>query len=660
MRDFFAQQERARRNTGWLVLLFFFAVVAIAAAVYLAMVIGLRHFDLHKPPPGQAAGWWDPELFLSFFVGTLVIILFASLLRGLSLRSGGSAVAEMLGGRLVPPGTTDFHERRLLNVVEEMALAASMPVPQVYLLEEEPGINAFAAGHTPDDAAVIATRGCIELLGREELQGIMAHEFSHILNGDMRLKLRLMGIIFGILVISVIGRGMLRVTRFSAGSSRRGKGGGAVMVVVVAGLALMIIGYIGLFCGRLIKAAVSRQREFLADAAAVQFTRNPHGIGNALKKIGGYVHGSQVQASAAEETSHFFFSRAVDYPVFGFWFATHPPLGERIRRIDPSFDGTYPQIAVAAAAGAEHAAAIAPAAAGAAPVRPRDRAAEPRAMRLEPGAVLQQVGSPDAEHARQAAQLLRRLPGTVQQAVRDPFSAGALIYALLLAEDAPTQKRQSAEIERGVGAALVRETWRVSAALVGLDPRWRLSLLKLALPALRQMTGDQSRAFAATVDALIAADDKVTVFEYALSRTLLRSLAASRGHREGGRRVRSLAAVRESCGVVLSVLARNGVTEESAARRAFAAGAGRLGEVGGRLALVAPAGASLEVLDHALSDLRRTVPRLREQILEACVYCALADRRVSVTEAELLRVMADALECPLPPFSASHPLPRVT
>ncbi|MBD3236373.1 MAG: M48 family metalloprotease, partial [Candidatus Eisenbacteria bacterium] len=363
MRNFFAQQERARRNTVWLVLLFLLAVVAIAAAVYLVMFFGMRYFDLHGSTASARAGWWDLDLFLSFFVGTLVIILFASFLRGLSLRAGGSAVAEMLGGRLIPPGTGDFHERRLLNVVEEMALAAGVPVPQVYLLEEESGINAFAAGHTPDDAAVVATRGCVELLSREELQGVIAHEFSHILNGDMRLKLRLIGILFGILVISVIGRGMLHITRFSAGSSRRGRGGSAVVLALIAGLVLMLIGYIGLFCGRLIKAAVSRQREFLADASAVQFTRNPQGIAGALKKIGGYAHGSRIESSAAEETSHLFFSPALDYPVFGFWFATHPPLEERIRRIDPSFDGSFPQVAapregdraLAAAAGAAEA-----------------------------------------------------------------------------------------------------------------------------------------------------------------------------------------------------------------------------------------------------------------------------------------------------------------
>ncbi|MBD3236847.1 MAG: hypothetical protein GF330_09095 [Candidatus Eisenbacteria bacterium] len=267
---------------------------------------------------------------------------------------------------------------------------------------------------------------------------------------------------------------------------------------------------------------------------------------------------------------------------------------------------------------------------------------------LDPAALLAKVGTPDPEQARLAAQLLRRLPGTVQQAVRDPFSAAALIYALLLSGDADMQQRQCTELERRAGRELLRETHRVSAALFGLDPRWRLPLVRLALPALRQMSEAQLRDFSDAVEALIATDERVTVFEFALSRTLLRSLAASRGRREKGAQVRTLDAVRESCETVLSVLARSGATEEQAAARAFRAGTARLGAVGAHLSL-RPQG-SLAALDQALADLRRTIPRLREQIVEACAYCALADRRVSVSETELLRVLADALECPLPPL----------
>jgi Zn-dependent protease with chaperone function/uncharacterized tellurite resistance protein B-like protein len=668
MRNFFEQQERARRNTVWLVALFAIAVLALAAGVYFAALHGLRYPGLRPPeaePPSTSL--WDAEIFLSFFVGTLVIIILASLMRMASLRGGGSAVAEMLGGRLVAPGTADLHERRFLNVVEEMALASSVPVPQVFVLDGEEGINAFAAGHSPDDAAVIATRGCLEKLNRNELQGVIAHEFSHVLNGDMRLKLRLMGIIFGILVIGVVGRGMLRITHVSSRGSRSGKGGGAfLLALVAAGVALTLLGYIGLFCGRLIKAAVSRQREFLADASAVQFTRDPHGIAGALKKIGGYHFGSKVKASAAEETSHFFFSSAVSYPVFGMWFATHPPLEERIRRIDPAFDGRFPEVAEAAVP-VEGMSAAAPfavplvgtaAAAGAAAVAAGvadPGGTEATTLEIDARDITRQVGDPRPEHARYAATLLRQLPAPVQQAVRDGFSACALIYAMLLSDDRDVSARQAKLIRAHSGARLLKETWRLAAMLAGFDPRWRLPVVKMAMPVLRQLTPDQQQRLAETVWGLIDADAQLSVFEFAISRTVLRSLMASRGERGKKRTYRTLDPVLGDCRVLLSSLARFGHGDEAGAQRAFAAGAKRLAESATQsaaqsLSLLEASACSLRGVDTALDRLCRTVPRLRERILDACAHCVLADRRTTIEEAELLRVVADALGCPLPPF----------
>src|SRR5437588_202287 len=329
--DFFDRQEKAHRNTKLLVLYFAAAVAMLVVAVYLAALLifaGVnsryhRHFRYYDDQPQLTL--WNPQLFFGVAVGTLAVIAMGSGFKTLELAQGGSVVATNLGGRLVAPNTTDPDERKLLNVVEEMAIAAGVPVPQVYLLPDERGINAFAAGHSTSDAVVAVTEGAVKLLTRDELQGVMGHEFSHILNGDMRLNLRLMGIIFGIVCLAVIGRILLQ-TR--SGSSRDRN------PLPLLGLALLLIGWIGVFFGRLIQAAVSRQREFLADASSVQFTRNPGGLSGALQKIGRYSFGSHIESAHADQVSHMFFGNGVSEPLFGL-LATHPPITERIHAIDP-------------------------------------------------------------------------------------------------------------------------------------------------------------------------------------------------------------------------------------------------------------------------------------------------------------------------------------
>jgi Zn-dependent protease with chaperone function len=322
--NFFEHQDRARRNTKWLVVYFIAAVALMIAAIYAVFAAAFLR---------GGGSFWHTELFAGVALGTVFVILCGSLTKTLALRQGGSAVASMLGGRPINTNTTDPDERKLLNVVEEVAIASGISVPTVYLLPEEEGINAFAAGRSPADAVIGVTRGCMTLLTREELQGVIAHEFSHVLNGDMRLNVRLIGLVFGIFCLSQIGRILIRTSGRRSGGSK--KGGNPLPLI---GIALMIIGAIGVFFGRLIKSAVSRQREFLADAAAVQFTRNPAGLAGALKKIGGLLHGSRIDNAHAEEASHLFFSNALA-SSWSSLMATHPPLAERIKRLDPSSMG---------------------------------------------------------------------------------------------------------------------------------------------------------------------------------------------------------------------------------------------------------------------------------------------------------------------------------
>ncbi|EIP98429.1 Zn-dependent protease with chaperone function [Opitutaceae bacterium TAV1] len=346
--DFFEAQARARRRTARLVVLFICALTGLVAVGYFSTIAVLREF-VPQGGDGYTAGietdttvrsWWDPQLLAGIAAGTCAVVGLASLFKWTQLRSGGRAVADMVGGRAIDPHTTDLKERQLLNVVEEMALASGVPVPGVYVLDKEPAINAFAAGHTPEDAVVAVTRGTLDQLSRDELQGVVAHEFSHILNGDMRFNLRLTTVIFGILVIGLIGRMVLLNMRYmrvrSSGGGKNNNGAGLIAVIVVTGLLLTVLGYIGYFFGRLIQAAISRQREFLADASAVQFTRNPQGIAGALKKIGGFAEGSRLQSGRSEQIEHFFFAQGFRSGLAGLW-DTHPPLAERIQAIDTRF-----------------------------------------------------------------------------------------------------------------------------------------------------------------------------------------------------------------------------------------------------------------------------------------------------------------------------------
>jgi Zn-dependent protease with chaperone function len=338
--DFFQRQEIARRNTKLLEVYFVLAVIGIILTTYLAFAVfvgylGLRH---HAFQPTSEYGFlWNPKLFLGVSVGTLIVIIGGSVFKTSQLAGGGSAVAEMLGGRPISANTRDPDERKLLNVVEEMAIASGTPIPQVYVLPGEETINAFAAGHSTSDMVVCATHGCLKYLTRDELQGVVGHEFSHILNGDMKLNLRLMGLVFGILCIAMMGR-ILLDTR---GSSSRDRN-----PLPLVGLALLAIGGLGVFFGKLIKSAVSRQREFLADASSVQFTRNPAGLSSALQKVGGM--GSRIDDPNAEDASHFFFANGLRESFAGI-FSTHPRLEDRIRALDPSWDGKFKSVDVQAA-----------------------------------------------------------------------------------------------------------------------------------------------------------------------------------------------------------------------------------------------------------------------------------------------------------------------
>ena len=475
--DFFEAQARAKKSTSRLVALFALAVLGTVLGGYGAAVFALR--QTHDDNPRRSSrsaqrstlnaplpSWWQPQLFLGVSSLTLAVVGLASLYKWSEFSAGGSAVAESVGGRRVDPHTTDTIERRLLNVVEEMAIASGVPVPAVYIMDEEPAINAFAAGLTTSDAVVAVTRGTLEKLSREELQGVVGHEFSHILNGDMRLNMRLTALVFGILFLGLAGRGILWTLRFqSLGGSRDREGknsGGMLIAIGFVGLALLILGYVGYFFGRLIQAAVSRQREYLADASAVQFTRNPGGLSGALKKIGGFTLGSSIQSNQSGAIGHFFFAQGFRSHFGGLW-ATHPPLDERIRAIDPQFDGqmSAPPEVVDFARDSFVTAGLAPAQ----PSRTSHLAHPPA---TPAAAAIAAVGTLTSDQISNAQLLLDSTPARLRAATQTPAEAQVLLYGLLLDEDPATRARQRSLVASRSGGDALRTLDELTPSLAAL------------------------------------------------------------------------------------------------------------------------------------------------------------------------------------------------
>ena len=622
--DFFSAQDRARRKTWQLVALFALAIVGLILAtnVLVAVVVafsttagvagGVEHSLQNEPA----------QTWLTISIAVLICIAGASLYKYLALRSGGRALAEMLGGHQIDPNTQVLAERRLLNVVEEMAIASGIRVPAVYRIDE-PGINAFAAGFGTDDAIVGVTAGTLEYLNREELQGVIGHEFSHVLNGDSRLNLRLIALLNGILFIGIVGQLLIRGGAFGRMGRRDSNG----MPLLVLGLGLLVIGSAGTFFGNLIKAAVSRQREFLADAASVQFTRNPHGIANALKKIGGSTSGSQLANAHATEMSHMFFSQAVDLFMNGLM-ATHPPLPKRIRAIEPGWDGHF--LAGIPVADNDDTPAGVSGFAGASP-----KAA------LHDG-IVASVGNPSAASLTRAQSLIGGLPPRCVESVHEPLSARALIYALLLPED----RTARGALEGAIDPQVVRYIDETAAVVGDLDDVQKLTLVSMAVPALLTMSRPQYDRFVADVIELIRADQRVDLFEWVMHRVLLKSL---KPHFEGpvtaSVRFRNLDAVSSQIAQMLSAIARAGATDRNEQQRAFSSGAAAV-EL--ELQFDATDDPNFLRLNDALRDLRALHPLAKPRLIKGCAACALTDGATTHERALLIGISA-TLDCPLPP-----------
>jgi Zn-dependent protease with chaperone function len=641
--DFFARQEQSRRTSRALVVAFLLAFVVVALATTAVVAAGLRLYTENNSlflGTESWSQWLDGHggLVLGLAAGTFGLMVLASLYRTATLARGGGHVARSLGGTRVTGEGTDPLERRLVNVVEEMALASGLPVPEIYVLEQEAGINAFAAGRTPADAAVAVTRGALEHLDRNELQGVIAHEFSHILNGDMRLNQQLIGLAFGILVLSLIGRWLLRSVRYTR--SGRGKNSGGIAAALAIGLALTIIGGIGVMLSRLIKAAVSRNRERLADASAVQFTREPEGLAGALKKIGGY--SGRIVSVDTEEVAHMLFEGRSK--AFSGWFATHPPLLERIRALEPSFDPrdlpapTQPLGAprpLAADDGATAGLAGAPVA-----VTPAATAASPLERAGE-------IAAPAGRALRQA------LPDELYQATRSRESSLLVVVALALSSDDATRRQQLALVERQLGATRAQLAQRLFGEIERASAEVRLPVLELALPTLRQRPREELTYLSDLLTRVQSIETVPRLFDFVLLRLVKTYLNNVPGAEPEPRRSRrDLPDARAAVRALLATVAAFGSEQSGAARSAYEAG---IASVGWR---VEPADPTFEPpaderdlarLDSALAALSSARPRDKERVLRGVLATIRADAVTASEERELFRVVALALGTPLPP-----------
>jgi Zn-dependent protease with chaperone function len=633
--DFFGHQDRARAASKRLVLLFALAVLGIIGCLYVVTRATLLVTD-HR-----GSDLFDPPLFAIVALVTLGIIGAAMLVKTVQLRSGGGAVAQQLGGTAIGPDPRDPQERMLRNLVEEMAIASGVPVPEIYVLQHESGINAFAAGWTPADAAIAVTRGCLDTLNRDELQGVIAHEFSHVFHGDMRLNIRLMGVLFGLVCIATIGRVIVRMSPRSSGNKKDGAG-----AIILFGIGLLVIGYLGVFFARIIQAALSRQREYLADASAVQYTRNPHGIGMALAKIGGL--SSTIADPHVEEASHMLFADGLRRFAGGV-LATHPPIDQRIDRILPGF--TQRLASAGSLAAAVAATPLPPGAAGiggatGAPPRGKDSAVQGRDL-------VAAIGDPQPRDVDAARALLSQLPMDLAAAAHEVARAPALALALLLDRE-PARREAQLRLLPAEPPTLVPEVRLHFQAIARVDRTLRLPLFELAIPALRQLDADSRRDLRQRARTLAMADGELSPFEFALLRSLERHvrLGDELPRRPAGR-PDALVDHGPAVTIVLSALAHAGADGDAArAQKAFDRGIRGLTLHHGGSLLPSKA-CNGTALEHAVDALADVSPLGLRNLVGACAEAAGADGLLHPDEADLLRALAALWDCPVPLVGAT-------
>lgn len=639
--NFFQSQAKARSQTKRLIVLFVLAVLSLIVLTNLLVMglfgyLGLEDQPLTWHYIKQQFNW---STFLLISAGVIVFVSLGSIYKLMSLRQGGRVVAEALGGTLIRQGTDNLQHRVLLNVVEEMAIASGTPVPLVFVLKDEAAINAFAAGFSTDDAVIGVTQGALDCFNREELQGVIAHEFSHIVNGDMRINMRLMGILHGIMLLGLLGYYIMRVS----GSSRRSKNGNQL---VFLGLGLIVIGYGGMFFGNAIKASVSRQREYLADASAVQFTRDNLGISNALKKIGGYRPGSVLETPEAQSISHAFFSNALSNKISSL-FSTHPPLAKRIKQIDPSWAGQFDKVKLSNKP---------PLLAEQDPNKSSVSAFadstndSPNISNSSTQDLIAGVGQVSGLQIKMAKDYLAAIPNKIKSLVHSTQGAQAFIYALLLTETPANEDDSHAKQWRYLQAYLPENlfdlTEQAYASVCKLAVQHRLPLVEMALPQLREMPESRYESMLEQMRFLVFSDNKLSIFEWAITNIVAQYLHTEFTNADHDQvKYKSTGAVQQHIEVIMSALMYEFCEEQQ--HEAIVSKANEILDLTS-LSLIPADQVSIEDFSVAMQFLSKLAPAPKEKVLQLCIYAVTKDQHYSAQEHETIRAIADCLGCPMP------------
>ena len=638
--NFFQHQEGARRQTHKLIGYFIFAVLLIVLVVN--GVVGLVVLMVTEQPNNTLYQWIEQPWWCVVSVITLLVIVGGSIRRVHQLREGGDAIAEWAGAKRLDMYSRRQQDKVFINVAEEMAIASGMPLPSLWVMEREGGINAFVAGMRPSEAALVVTRGCLEQLDRDELQGVIGHEFSHIFHGDMRLNIWLMGVLAGILAIGQMGGLMLRSTGAGISYRRNAK---TLGVVLVTGIALLLVGAVGLFFGRLIKASVSRQREYLADAAAVQYTRNTHGIAGALVKIRDTHYGSHLIGARAEEMSHMCFGATLS-ARFGKRLATHPPLDKRIQRIDPYF-----MVKARSRARArqlqENSEKV-----------PNDTLTTSRGfaalsqdvVSIHARDVVESIGNPGTGHIAYAQALHAAIPVQFSLALHEKMGAKWLVMAMLLGSKQPHIDKRKQIISLSEGVATADSVVELHTLAQAQWPRLRLAVVDLALPQLKMLCFDERKQFMRTVGDLVVADGKTSLFEFTLLAILRRHLPFSPVV-ETRHTFFTYKPVEQEIALLLSLMIRVGGDSDDANTRYTQLLRTFTRNVINRQSLPTLGSKTLNVV---LGKLQNLAPILKASVIESLIECVLHNGHIKIQEAELLRAVAEMLDCPLPPLIDTH------
>ncbi|MFK8051910.1 MAG: M48 family metallopeptidase [Woeseiaceae bacterium] len=634
--NFFEAQDKTRRNTRWLILIYFVATIGIALAVTLAAEFAVMFAGITQPGGASNIQPFTSPLRSAAIGGIVLgVILLASAYRILQLRSGGARVAQEMGATQISTDVDDPLRQRLRNVVEEMSIASGVPVPDIFVMESESAINAFAAGFTTSDAAIAVTRGALEQLTREELQGVVAHEFSHILNGDMRLNVKMMGILFGIIIIGQIGRLIMHSsTRRRGLSSGRSRDGGNSLVFV--GLVLFVLGSIGVFIARLIRAGVSRQREYLADASAVQFTRQTDGIAGALAKIGGLNAGSRLTTVDTEEVSHMLIARGARAAWFSA-LASHPPLADRIQKLDPSFlRGDVPTPKPPKAPPPMNALVSA-------------LSADNGDIRVESVSPAERIGSPGDSEIALAAAIRKSIPGELYDAAHSREWAFYLAITLALSSEPHERERQLDALETQIGPDRCRRISRYADQLDDLGSRYRLPLLELCFPALKQRPAGQLEfllSLVETIHGLLRKPDiRDTVFRTTLAVSLDASINPGRPARWKTTHLEK-AKTGDAAQTLLWLVSQFGHDSQQAANAAYQTG----NELLGLDQKTPDRPISIAESANALRNLQGLIGRDQQKLIDALVATISHDGIINVAESEFMRMISVSLNCPLPPI----------